>query len=185
MLQRFLLFAVPCIFVLTMHRERAVSERDDEDRIEWSATRKLTWDDFKGAPDPSSPNAALTNSTINIEYGYDKSGLKHLIRCGFNKSKSWVKTKNDYILNHEQLHFDIAEVHARMLHKEIKEYRFNSRTVDADISAIYNRIVKAHTNTQRQYDLETHHSLDTAKQQEWNGRVEAMLRSMADFAGYH
>lgn len=192
---------IPCLFVFTGQRDAAVNEEwevaifeggavggertvHEDDRIEWSASRKLTWEDFTGIPDPLSPNAALTSSAINIEYGYDKNGLKHSIRCRFNKSKSWVKIKNDYILNHEQRHFDIAEVHARKLHKEIKAYRFNSRTVDADINAIYAGVIQAHMETQQQYDLQTHHSLDSAQQGDWDRRVDAMLQSLAAFADY-
>ncbi len=205
MLQQLLVFVVPCLFVLPVHRDAAGHEEerkkwgvatdgggtvggelpvDEDDQIEWSASRKLTWRDFTGRPDPNSPNAALTNSSINIEYGYDKNGLKHTIKCRFNKSKSWVRVKNDYILNHEQRHFDIAEVHARALYKEMQAYRFNSRTVDADIHAIYGRVVQAHVETQQQYDLQTRHSLDSLQQGEWNHRIDSMLHSLEEFAGY-
>ena len=77
--------------------------------IEWNAERKLTWEDFKAQPDKTSTNAALTSSSINIEFGYTNTGLKYNIKCRFDKNLSWGRIKNDYILAHEQGHFDIAE----------------------------------------------------------------------------
>src|SRR5919112_1484552 len=97
--------------------------------IEWNAERRLTWNDFKAQPDKNSTNAALTSSSINIEFGYNSSGLKYNIKCRFDKNSSWGRIKNDYILSHEQGHFDIAEIHARKLHKALKAYKFQSRTV--------------------------------------------------------
>lgn len=175
MLQKLLFILIPllCVFAL------------EENTIEWSDSRKLTWNDFKGAPDPSSPNAALTNSAINVEFGYNKEGLTHSIKCRFNKSLSWGRIKNDYILNHEQGHFDIAEVHARILHKELKGYRFNSRTVGTDINEIYGEVMKKHVATQQQYDLQTHHSLDSAQQTAWNKKISALLKEYENYADYN
>lgn len=155
------------------------------DLIDWSASRKLTWNDFRAAPDPASVNAALTSSAINVEFGYDKNGLKHSITCRFDKTKSWVRTKNDYILRHEQGHFDLAEGYARELHKELAEYTFNQRTVSNDLNTIYTHVMKQHLEAQDQYDKQTDHSLDTAKQLIWNDRIKAMLDGLEKFKDYH
>ncbi len=50
MLQKFILILVPLICFLPR----------EDNYIEWNPARKLTWNDFKGAPDASSTNAALT-----------------------------------------------------------------------------------------------------------------------------
>ena len=105
--------------------------------LEWSVDRKLTWKDFRAQPDKNSTNAALTSSSINIEFGYNNSGLKYKIKCRFDQNLSWGRIKNDYILAHEQGHFDIAEIHARKLHKLLKAYKFNNRTVAKDVNRIY------------------------------------------------
>jgi len=57
--------------------------------IPWSASRKLTWSDFKGDPDPHSSNAALTSSNINIEFGYNETGFQYSIKCSFDRNRSW------------------------------------------------------------------------------------------------
>ncbi|MBL7699502.1 MAG: DUF922 domain-containing protein [Chitinophagaceae bacterium] len=156
----------------------------DENIIEWSPSRKLTWADFKGSPDPSSSNAALTNSTIKAEFGYNEKGLTHSIKCMFNKRLSWGRIRNEYILNHEQGHFDITEAHARLLHKNLTEYKFNSKTVGDDINKIYGGTMKDHVAMQRQYDLLTNHSLDTAEQKKWDDKIDTMLKQLEKFSDY-
>lgn len=143
--------------------------------IDWSNTRKLSWSDFRANPDPSSPNAALTNTSINIEFGYSKTALTYAIKCRFDKAKSWVRVKNNLVLGHEQGHFDIAEIHARKLNRELKAYKFNSRTVSEDVNAIYDRIMKQHHSAQSEYDRETDFSRKKDKQEEWLGKIEKEL----------
>jgi len=152
--------------------------------IEWNAGRKLTWDDFKSTPDPASPNAALTNTAINIEFGYDKSGLTWSIRCSFDKNLSWVRVKNDAVLAHEQGHFDIAEIYARKLNKALKDYHFNAKTVANDVNKIYNDMMTAHHDAQEVYDHETDYSRNKEKQDEWLKKISDDLKGLQAFATY-
>ena len=161
-----------------------LSFRSDNNLVDWDASRKLTWSDFKAAPDPSSGTAALTYSSINVEFGYNNSGLTHSIKCRFNKSLSWGRIKNDYILKHEQDHFDLAEVHARMLHKAMQEYSFNSKTVSADLNTIYNAVMKKHVSAQQEFDQQTNHSLIAEKQKEWDKKIDSLLKTYQAYANY-
>lgn len=157
----------------------------EDNIIEWSPSRKLTWADFKGSPDPSSTNAALTNSSITADFGFNQKGLTHTIKCRFNKLLSWGRIRNEYILNHEQGHFDIAEAHARLLHKNLTAYVFNSKTVSKDIQHIYDGTMKEHVNMQKQYDLITNHSLDTTEQIKWDDKIDSMLINLQDYSKYN
>lgn len=152
--------------------------------IDWSASRKLTWDDFKGPADVNSQMVALTSSTIKVEFSFNDKLFTHSIRCRFNKQKSWVTRKNDYILNHEQGHFDITEIHARILKKELVEYRFNGKTVNKDINNIYSDVMKRHVSTQQEYDLETNHSIDSTKQKVWDNKIDSLLNRYKKWADY-
>jgi predicted secreted Zn-dependent protease len=156
----------------------------EDNIIEWSASRKLTWADFKGSPDPSSTNAALTNSSITVGFEYTNKGLTHSIKCKFNKLLSWGRIRNEYILNHEQGHFDIAEAHARLLHKNLNEYVFNSKTVSDDINRIYAETMKEHVSMQKQYDLLSNHSLDTVQQILWDKKIDSMLNGLQEYSQY-
>ncbi|OQP67775.1 DUF922 domain-containing protein [Niastella populi] len=152
--------------------------------IPWSASRKLSWSDFTGSPDPRSTNAALTSSNINIEFGYDEEGFQYSIKCSFDKNRSWVRIKNNEVLAHEQGHFDIAEIYARKLNKLMKAYRFNAKTAGTDINQLYENAMKQHRLVQQQYDQETDYSRNKSKQQEWLKKIEADLKSLELFANY-
>jgi hypothetical protein len=152
--------------------------------IPWSASRKLTWEDFKARPDAGSTNAALTSSSINIDFGYSEKGLEYAIRCHFDKTKSWVRIRNNGVLVHEQGHFDLAELHARKLSKAMKDYKFNAKTVGDDVNRIYENIMKAHHEAQFTYDTETDYSRNKVKQEEWLQKINTDLVSLQAFADY-
>jgi hypothetical protein len=156
----------------------------DDHLIDWSASRKLTWDDFQARPDVNSPMVALTSSTIKIEFGFNDKLFTHSISCRFNKQKSWVTRKNDYILKHEQGHFDITEIHARILKKELLAYKFNGKTVNKDINDIYNDVMKQHVSTQQTYDLQTNHSIDSTKQRLWDNKIDSLLKLYKNWEKY-
>jgi lipopolysaccharide export LptBFGC system permease protein LptF len=153
--------------------------------IPWNASRKLTWNDFKGDPDPHTSNAALTSSNINIEFGYDETGFQYSISCNFDKNRSWVRIKNNEVLAHEQGHFDLAEIYARKLNKTLKAYHFNAKTASKDINQLYEDAMKQHRLTQTQYDQETDFSRNRPKQEEWLAKIEQQLKETAPFANYH
>lgn len=161
-----------------------VNISDSQNLIEWKENKKLSWSDFQGKPDINSTNAALTNTSINFEYGYNQKGFTHSIKCRFNKLKSWGRIKNDVILAHEQGHFDIAELHARKLAKALSEYRFNERTVANDLNKIYDEVMKNHHSFQQQYDRETDHSRITEKQLEWEKQISTQLNQHAEYKNY-
>jgi predicted secreted Zn-dependent protease len=175
MLQKLLLVLLPLFTAIPL----------EDNLIDWNAARRLTWEDFKGKPDPASGNAALTNSGINVEFGISDKKLTHTIKCRFNKEKSWGRIKTAYILNHEQGHFDITEIHARLLHKELSGYQFNAKTVNQDINNIYNGVMKLHVTAQRNYDLETNHSLDSTQQSLWDNKITSMLKKYEKYQDYN
>lgn len=152
--------------------------------IEWNQERKLTWEDFKGKPEINSTKAALTYSSIHAQFGYNDKALQYTITCTFDGMKSWGRIKNDYILAHEQGHFDLTEVFARKLNKNLSEYRFNKKTVGDDINKIYQSVVDELTSVQQKYDRETDHSRDFPLQAQWNRTIDSLLTVTHNFRNY-
>ena len=152
--------------------------------IDWHAERQLTWDDYKGKPDPSSDAAALTSTFLGIEYNIDQSGLSWKIQCRFSKPRSWGKAKTDYILQHERGHFDVAEIFARKLNQKMKEYRFNKNTYQKDLRKIYDDVTSEKEKFQDQYDSESDHSRNSEMQTKWTKKIAQMLRELEEFANY-
>lgn len=152
--------------------------------INWSASQKLTWADFKRKPVPNSSNAALSSTAIHFSYGYGDKGFTYSISCQFDKSRSWVRVRTNYILAHEQAHFDIAEWHARKLKKAISKYRYNENTVSDDLNNIYEDIMKQHHDMQSLYDKETDHSRNPEQQAFWLKKIREELEGSREYAEY-
>ncbi len=157
---------------------------EDNESIPWIPERRLTWDDFLCAPERNTDAVASTSTSLGIAYKYDKGSWSYSITCNFSKHKSWGLLKTDYILAHEQGHFDITEIYARKLHKALTEYKFNARTFKKDISNIYQGIVKEKEAMQEEYDGETDHSRRKRIQMEWLDRIQEMLTETAPYADY-
>ena len=162
------------------------STQNDGNNIPWSASRKLTWPDFKSRPDNNSTNAALTSSKIIFNYGYgSEKGFTFTISCMFDKNSSWGRIKTDYILSHEQGHFDIAEIYARKINKALKNYSFNVNTSPKEIPVLYQQLMKEEGALQNQYDSETNFSRDKPQQAAWLEKIQHELDKLGEYAGYN
>ena len=161
-----------------------IGQGKDEELIPWSASRKLTWADYKAKPDPQADAAASTTTYLGIEYSMRNNGFGYKITCSFSKNRSWGLHQNDHILGHEQGHFDIAEIHARKLNKQMGQYSFNKNSYQQDLRKIYQDILKEKEAMQDLYDLETNHSINKVRQAEWLTKIANLLEEYKAFAGY-
>ena len=91
----------------------------DAESINWSEEKKLVWEDFKAAPQKNGDVAALTATHLGFAYNVANGKITYDIECRFEKNRSWGLVKNDWILKHEQGHFDVAEIFARKLFKAV------------------------------------------------------------------
>ena len=161
-----------------------INARQDEELIKWSAGRKLKWQDYHAEPDSRSGAAASTSTQIGFEYHIRDNNPTYVITCKFSKARSWGRYKNDYILSHEQGHFDIAEIFTRKFVKAIKEYSFDKNSYRNDLRKIYADAMKDKENFQQDYDRETDYSRIKEKQAEWLKKIEKMLEEYKDYSGY-
>ena len=147
------------------------------DTIYYDVNRKLTWNDFKGAPDMNHHGAAVTASGFAYSWNGDNDGetltLNISVYTFFTKSASWKKSmvNNDYHLRHEQHHFDITRLGAEKLIHELNKASFNINNYKSLINSIFNKVYDENIALQNEYDKQTKHSLDKEKQAEWNERI--------------
>ncbi|HEV8286296.1 MAG TPA: DUF922 domain-containing protein [Chitinophagaceae bacterium] len=152
-----------------------IASAQDDEFIEWSSAKRLTWDDYLAKPSSFSDAAAITSTALGMEYHVRNNVLTYIITCRFSKTRSWGRHKTDYILQHEQGHFDITEIFARKLAKTLKEYSFNPRKYKTDLDDIYKKIMEEKEEFQNQYDKETDYSRNKEIQAEWLKRIEKEL----------
>lgn len=171
------------ILTLLLYCGSSSAQNKCKDCIPWSADRKLTWADFKGKPNRLSPNEALTDSGMSIELKCDGTTSKAIIKCYYNPKKSWTKSSDsEYLLAHEQLHFDITELFVRKLRKELGKFGNDCQKLSNHIEDYYNRNYKEFVKYQDAYDHETKHSLNKEKQAYWHKKVESELAELEEFA---
>ncbi len=156
----------------------------DEELISWNEGKKLTWADYKGKARTDTDAAASTATYLGIEYNFNNKGFGYKITCSFSKTKSWGLYKTDYILAHEQGHFDIAEIFARKLNRQMREYKFNKNNFKEDLKKIYLNITTEKETMQNEYDRETNHSIIKDKQTEWLRKIDQLLTEYKGFADY-
>lgn len=152
-----------------------------ENKIIWNENHKLIWNDFEGTPNSDSPFAASTNTGIQFGYSYTstagKIDLEYTVESFFNKDDSWYfpHLVNDHILSHEQNHFDISELHARKLRKQLSQKRF-TKNIKNEIHVIYSQVEEERKEMQRKFDSETEHSQNFKKEAEWTKHIANQLK---------
>lgn len=102
-----------------------------DDFILWQENKKLKIQDFKA----DNKDTIKVNrqqflgaiSAIRIEYSSfqrNKNSVPDFsIKTYFDPNESWMLLKNDYVLQHEQIHFDITELYARKMRKSVESLR--------------------------------------------------------------
>lgn len=162
----------------------AAAQETNEELLNWNSSKRLTWADYKAAPDPSSDAAASTTTYLMITYNLSNENFNYKIESKFSRTRSWGLHKTPYILSHEQGHFDLAEVFARKLNKKMSEYVFNRKTYQKELKKIYQDILSEKEEMQNKYDKETNHSINKEKQAEWLKKIDQMLNEYKAYADY-
>ncbi len=159
------------------------TDQKEEDKIHWSPSRPLVWEDFKGKPDHSNSDAALTFSEMNYKFAWANDSATINLECYFDKTKSWVKAdkKTDYLLKHEQGHFDLTEIYFRSLVKQLQGTKFYAKTFQVDVRKLINTNSDALNKEQDLYDKETNHSIIEAKQHEWDARIASRMKELQSY----
>jgi len=105
------------------------------------------------------------------------------IKAIFIEDKSCKDDKkiSDNSLLHEQKHFDIAEIFARKLRREVSEKIISSADYIEYFHKIYNKIAKEYNNFQSFYDQETRNGNNKGKQKEYNSIITNELELLKDY----
>jgi predicted secreted Zn-dependent protease len=157
-------------------------------KIYWQEGLKLTWDNFKSKANNQRGTNVVAYTNCGWSYSYVKSSnpkapIKIKVETIFNENQSWkdVKRINNYVLLHEQKHFDAAEVFARKLRKEISEKIKTSSDFDRYFKSIYSRILRDYQDFQKHYDAETKNGMVEEKQADYNRIIAEELENYKSY----
>jgi hypothetical protein len=153
------------------------------DKIFWSADNMLTWKDFKKEIPKNSKTKSHGFVGIDIDpekKDNDDYTLQVTIHAYFLKPSSERPDKDeqsDDALHHEQKRFDLAEVYARKLRKQISDSTFKTAGKFYVVaSKITKQLTKECGEEGKLYDEQTKNgTIDTA-QSRWDKYIDGMLQ---------
>jgi hypothetical protein len=175
--------------------------------IEWSPTRRLAKEDFQGRVPVQAVNSSLSFLHIETSWECVVGELIASARATFDPTRSWwrtsygniwgsagdrtsasraqmqarrsVLTLDRQLLDHEQLHFDLAELAARKIRKRFEGFRESCLDGDdpAPIQAMVAEVDRELQEEQHRYDRETNHGVNVRMQDQWRRKVQALLKS--------
>jgi hypothetical protein len=157
------------------------AEEIEGDTLYYSASRPLNWSDFNSKTRRSNKYAAM----VMPNFGYDQeekieNGIIHVnitLKTFLAKNDCWLGSsyKDDYMLNHEQRHFDIAKIVTEQFKEKLAQASVNPDTYEALINMQYLDSYRDMNKLQKDYDGETSHGLNSSAQQSWNRRIDGLL----------
>ncbi|MDX5427336.1 MAG: DUF922 domain-containing Zn-dependent protease [Bacteroidota bacterium] len=100
--------------------------------------------------------------------------------CQMNPDRSWAdRSRRTWrLLRHEQLHFDIAEWHARMLRSQVS----TEPVTEKEAIRAFDKIFEELEEIQDRYDRDTDHGLKPDVQKDWENRVQRELKKWERFS---
>lgn len=165
-----------------------VSSVSAQDTIYWDNQRPLVWKDFQGIPEMDGLESAQATTGVALEFQFRENldnntwEYRYNVHSYFLPALSWYKPNdiNYYLLAHEQTHFDISELFARKLRKELSNL-IPSESLGEDAERIYDTLQKEHAVLQNKYDRESNHSLNIDRELEWQKIIQDSLNVYNDW----
>jgi hypothetical protein len=157
-------------------------DRKEGDTIYYDAKRPLTWADFQSKIRISSnyqasvmPGIGYTQDA-NLEDGV--LDVRVAVKAFVPKSACWASPtdRNNYYLNHEQRHFDIAKIIAEQFKKKMLAKKLTPDNYEALLNMQYLDSYRDMNKMQKAYDDETSHGINRYAQDAWNARIDNELR---------
>lgn len=138
--------------------------------------RKLSWSDFTGKVDDSSPFFAYTYYDIKSKWGNikiigDSVNIGNFeVTLELNPNKSWAKKDKvtSELLIHEQGHFNLGILAMKEMLDKFRESKFTRSNYNTGLQNIVTEALKKYNNMSVQYDEETNHSDNKQEQMKWN-----------------
>ncbi len=163
--------------------------------------RTLTWNDFQNKEDKDHAEKLAERNLEARAYvcpsiyfkadsgeTQDNGRVKFTfhVKCAF-QSRAFVResTKemhSDYVLIHEQDHYDIALTYANKLQAELSSRDYSGDKYSEEIDKIYDDLMNKYHKTQETYDAEVNPNGtdDVAKQHLWDMRINKCLENNTD-----
>lgn len=163
----------------------AQATKPTKEMLGWSASRPLTWADFKARPMGTDRLKAMTSANIDVQVACKDFVFSSTVTAVFLPQESWVQDAGKAsanLLRHEQLHFDITELHARLLRQKLSTVKLDCMHLNPAFSTLTKNYFTAWQREETRYDVESNHGLNQEKQLFWETQVKQRLALLESFA---
>jgi hypothetical protein len=172
--------------------------------IDWSNNVRLTQRDFRSKVPPSASDTAHSWVGLDVTWECQEGEARSHARAIFDPDQSWWRSgtpsiwggideglsrsqlenrrtaaeRDQDLLRHEQLHFDLTELAARKIRKQLEDLsRACAASGSGDrIGTAIADIERAWTEEQARYDKDTDHGANRVTQRQWELRVRRQLQ---------
>lgn len=154
-------------------------KNQDPDFVIWNESIKLVANDFKGTVQYNDTVSAGSAVRLKLDYKLQDTLLQSYdVVCLFIKSESWIRDTTTFVLSHEQGHFDIGEIVARRLRKELLNLKNSGKRISGSVVIrTYNDYIHSLVELQNNYDKEIKKA-GIAAQNQWNENIRMTLDSL-------
>lgn len=177
---RYILTIIFGLSFLTGQGQTTVSN----DTLQWQESRPITWDDFKGEPIEGLGlvGEVFCMNLANFERPNAFQKTKFKVVAIFDRTKSWIDkdAREETVLTYFQVMFNIYEVHARSLRKDLATSKFGYDPTPL-FQEKYNNSMNNLINEFNQFRRETKMGTDINALMTWKKRVEEELKALEDF----
>ena len=173
------------IILLLVYANLSKAQTGNSDSICWSRNYKLKWSDFQGKQPASDSGRfkAGCSASIRAKGFMDKDLPNFRITNCFMKKVSWTTdTVSLKLLEHEQLHFDIADLYARKMRKAIESLRKKKLKTYNSYTPTIQKLLEEREAADDEYDKECVHGTFYDQQKEWMVKVTKELDELKKYA---
>ena len=164
-----------------------LSAQSNDTYLYWNANRKLTVSDF--AIKTSDGKAGTSAAQYYLSYevnGFDfmtKNFNKKVHNC-IIRSASWIDTTYDVktSLRYQQTLFDLSEVYARHLRKDLRDNRKKLLKGTDFIKELSAKSMADFAKRQIEYNSDTQFGTNKMAQERWEQQIQLELNQLKEFA---
>jgi hypothetical protein len=155
-----------------------------QEKLEWSAKRKLTTNDFKGTrSDPRDKQTLKVGfemqTNLKVQEIKNLDTFNGQVTNFFLPNESWIDWREGSRLRYAITLFDLNEWKARELRKRLNENR--KKVLAGDYEDIRKKVEEEFQKMHQDYDSETESGDNIAGQLKWESRITEQLSMLADY----
>lgn len=179
----------PSLLLIVFVSMSAIAQQTEDstqvfETLEWSASRKLTFEDFKKVPEnPYTVETVILNLGINSTLDSVKlPALKTFngqVITVFYPTFSWIDKSNTTGLQYSNTVFDIYEWISREFRKRLNENR--ELVLAGKVKEISEELNREFTLILEAYDAETKSASNLLEQMKWESHISQQLISLSAY----